>query len=74
MVHPRGLFVTDPIANTGYAELGVTTNFSFLQGGSHPQEYVKAANELGIDAIGIADRNSLAGVVRAHVEAKKLRF
>jgi len=51
-----------------YAEIGVTSNFSFLEGGSHPQEYVRQASELGLDAIGIADRNTLAGVVRAYSE------
>ncbi|KPF95324.1 hypothetical protein IP86_19555, partial [Rhodopseudomonas sp. AAP120] len=51
-----------------YAEIGVTTNFSFLEGGSHPQEYVHQASELSLDAIGIADRNTLAGVVRAYSE------
>ncbi len=53
---------------TGYAEIGVTTNFSFLRGGSHPQEYVQQAGALGLAAIGIADRNTLAGVVRAYSE------
>src|SRR5262245_7923460 len=54
-----------------YAELAVTTNFSFLRGASHPQEMVAQANELGLSAIGIADRNSFAGVVRGYIEAKK---
>ncbi|MFL5260134.1 MAG: error-prone DNA polymerase [Hyphomicrobiales bacterium] len=54
-----------------YAELAVTTNFSFLRGASHPQELVATAELLGLAAIGIADRNSFAGVVRAHEEAKK---
>ncbi len=54
-----------------YAELQVTTNFSFLRGGSHPDELVKTATELGLTAIGITDRNSLAGVVRAHIAAKE---
>lgn len=53
---------------TAYAEIGVTTNFSFLRGGSHPQEYVHAASELRLPAIGLADRNTLAGVVRAYSE------
>ncbi|MGI9357381.1 MAG: error-prone DNA polymerase, partial [Rhizobiaceae bacterium] len=66
--------MTYPIADTCYAELGVTTNFSFLHGGSHPQEFVKAAAEIGFNAIGIVDHNSFAGVVRAHVEAKKIGF
>ena len=51
-----------------YAEIGITTNFSFLRGGSHPQEYVREAGDLGLAAIGIADRNTLAGVVRAYKE------
>src|SRR5580693_4554002 len=51
---------------TAYAELAVTTNFSFLRGASHPQELVKAAELHGLKAIGIADRNSVAGVVRAY--------
>ena len=55
---------------TAYAELEVTTNYSFLRGGSHPDELVLAAKALGHAAIGVADRNSLAGVVRAHVAAK----
>ena len=51
-----------------YAEIGVTTNFSFLRGASHPQEYVHQAAAFGFAAIGIADRNTLAGVVRAYAE------
>ncbi len=54
-----------------YAELAVTTNFSFLHGASHPEELVKQARELGLAGIGIADRNSVAGVVRAHVAAQE---
>jgi error-prone DNA polymerase len=53
---------------TDYAEIGITTNFSFLRGGSHPQDYVHRATELRLPAIGIADHNTLAGVVRAHSE------
>jgi error-prone DNA polymerase len=56
---------------SAYAELAVTTNFSFLRGGAHPQEMVATAEALGLAAIGIADRNSFAGVVRAYEEAKK---
>jgi error-prone DNA polymerase len=51
-----------------YAEIGITTNFSFLRGGSHPQDYVRRASELRLPAIGIADHNTLAGVVRAYKE------
>ncbi|MGO9048499.1 MAG: error-prone DNA polymerase, partial [Xanthobacteraceae bacterium] len=55
---------------SAYAELAVITNFSFLRGASHPREMVETADELGCFAIGIADRNSFAGVVRAYDEAK----
>jgi error-prone DNA polymerase len=57
-------------AAPGYAEIGVTTNFSFLRGASHPQEYVHQAGVFGLQAIGIADHNTLAGVVRAYAELK----
>ena len=50
---------------TGFADLAVITNFSFLRGASHPEELVGQAYALGHAGIGIADRNSLAGVVRA---------
>ncbi len=53
---------------SGYAEIGITTNFSFLRGGSHPQDYVHQASELRIPVIGLADHNTLAGVVRAYKE------
>jgi error-prone DNA polymerase len=56
---------------SAYAELAVTTNFSFLRGAAHPQEMVATAEKLGLAAIGIADRNSFAGVVRAYDEWKK---
>jgi len=56
---------------TPYAELDVRSNFSFLEGASHPGELVFTAKALGVAAMGVADRNSLAGVVRAHAEAKK---
>src|SRR5579872_4478780 len=55
-----------------YAELQVASNFSFLRGASHPPELVKRAHELGLAAIAITDRNTLAGIVRAHEAAKEL--
>ncbi|MGO4336099.1 error-prone DNA polymerase [Labrys sp. KB_33_2] len=58
-------------APSAYAELAVTTNFSFLRGASFPQDMVRQAQKLGLAGIGIADRNSFAGVVRALREAKK---
>jgi len=54
-----------------YAELDVCSNFSFLDGASHPAELVAQAKALGLGALGLSDRNSLAGVVRAHVAAKE---
>ena len=55
-----------------YVELNVRTNFTFLAGASHPEEYVRRAADLGHPAIAITDCNSVAGLVRAHAEAKKL--
>src|SRR5205823_7353366 len=57
-------------AMPGYAELQVTSNFSFLRGASHPDELVVTAAALGHAAIAITDRNSFAGIVRAHHAAK----
>jgi error-prone DNA polymerase len=54
-----------------YTELQVTSNFSFLRGGSHPEELVEQAALLGCKAVAIADHNTLAGIVRAHVAVKK---
>ena len=51
-----------------YAEIGITTNFSFLRGGSDPRAYVHQASELRLPVIGLDDHNTLAGVVRAYVE------
>jgi error-prone DNA polymerase len=53
-----------------YAELHAKTNFSFLEGASHADELVRRAAELGYVALAVTDRNSLAGVVRAHGAAK----
>jgi error-prone DNA polymerase len=55
-----------------YAELQVTTNFSFLRGGSHPHELVAEAKALGLAALAVTDRNTLAGIVRAHTAAKQV--
>ena len=53
-----------------YAELEVTTNFSFLHSASHAEEIARTAAALGLSAIAVTDRNTLAGVVRAHRAAK----
>ncbi|MEQ9095178.1 MAG: error-prone DNA polymerase [Phycisphaerales bacterium] len=59
------------LAATPYAELAVTSNYTFLTGASHPEEFVDRAADLGHAAAAIADTNTLAGVVRAHVAAKE---
>ncbi|MEA1940777.1 MAG: error-prone DNA polymerase [Pseudomonadota bacterium] len=56
---------------TGYAELLCLTNFSFLRGASHAEELVATAKALGLEALGVCDVNTLAGVVRAHLAAKE---
>src|SRR5438067_6714264 len=60
-----------PVERASYVELGVTSPFSFLRGASDAIEPVLTAIELGMDAIGIADRNTLAGVVRMHGAARE---
>jgi error-prone DNA polymerase len=54
-----------------YAELHCRSNFSFLEGGSHPEELVERAHALGYEAIAMTDRATLAGIVRAHGTAKQ---
>src|SRR5262245_43722238 len=53
-----------------YAELHTKSNFSFLEGASHPDELVRQAAALGYHALAVTDRNSLAGAVPAHIAAK----
>src|ERR1700744_6272032 len=53
-----------------YVELQMISNFSFRRGGSHPEELVDLAADLGYSAIALTDRNTFAGVVRAYVVAK----
>ncbi|MFC3126419.1 error-prone DNA polymerase [Pseudoroseomonas globiformis] len=57
-----------------FAELAARSNFSLLDGASHPEEMVRTAHALGQAGLGLCDENSLAGVVRAHGEARKLGF
>ncbi len=59
------------LAGRGYVELAARSNFSFLQAASSPEALVQRAAELGYDAIGIADRDGLYGMVRAQEEAVK---
>ena len=72
--HPRRRLEADgltPNPRSEYVELGVTSCFSFLHGASDAVDLAATAWEQGYDAIGIADRNTMAGVVRLHAEAKK---
>jgi error-prone DNA polymerase len=57
-----------------YAELCITSNFSFLRGASHPEEFVEQAAVLEYHAVAITDTNTLAGIVRAHTEAKERKL
>ena len=55
-----------------FAELIAATNYSFLRGASHPAEMVAHAHHLGMAGLGIADRNTVAGVVRAHMAWREI--
>ncbi|MTH65391.1 error-prone DNA polymerase [Paracoccus shanxieyensis] len=66
--------VTAPNPRAAYVELAVTSAFSFLRGASQPDELALTAHLLGYDALGIADLNSLAGVVRLHKAARALKL
>jgi error-prone DNA polymerase len=68
--------VAGPAPAPAFAELGARSNFSLLDGASHPEELVGTAAALGLAGLAVCDANSLAGAVRAHVAAKRagLRF
>ncbi|AWZ20580.1 DNA polymerase III, alpha subunit [Roseovarius sp. TM1035] len=55
-----------------FAELSATSNFTFLTGASHPEEYIRHAAALGLSGVAIADVNSVAGIVRAHAAAREI--
>ena len=55
-----------------FVELSAMSNFTFLTGASHPEEFMQRAAELGFDALAIADVNSVAGIVRAHTKAREM--
>ena len=71
-VHPRKVIAGPhaPNPRAAYVELGVTTPFSFLRGASDATELALRAHELGYDALGVADLNTMAGVVRLHLAAR----
>ena len=56
-----------------WAELQACSNFTFLTGGSHPEEYMDRAAFLGLSAVAIADVNSVAGIVRAHTRGREIK-
>lgn len=55
-----------------FAELSALSNFTFLHGASHPEEMMRQAASLGLEALAVADVNSVSGIVRAHVEAREI--
>ena len=57
---------------TAYAPLWCKSNYSFLEGASHPQELVEAAHGMGLPAVALTDRDGVYGIVRAHVKAREL--
>ena len=61
----------ETLESQGYVELATTSNFSFLRGASHPEELVVTASRLGLSGLALTDRNTVAGVVRAHMSAKE---
>lgn len=63
-----------PPPRAEYVELGVTTPYSFLRGASDASELVGMAHALGYDALGVADLNTMAGVVRIHTAAKRVKL
>src|SRR6185436_11483325 len=71
MVYSWIFFVKEKWLVMEYTELQVTSNFSFLRGASHPEELVVQAAAYGYKEIAITDRNTFAGIVRAHVAAQK---
>ncbi len=74
--HPRRTLEEgfSPNPRSPFVELGVTTCFSFLRGASDAVDLARAANQLGYEALGVADLNTMAGVVRIHAEAHKAKL
>jgi error-prone DNA polymerase len=70
---PEEPAIPPPTVHDGFVELAARSNFSFLQAASPPEHLVQRAAELGYDAIGVADRDGLYGMVRAHEEAARLQ-
>lgn len=66
--------ISDEEGDMSYTELQVTTNFTFLRGASHPEELIEQAAAYGYSSIAVTDRNTFAGLVRAHVAARKFNI
>ena len=60
-----------PALSLPYLEFACASNFSFLRGASHPEELMAQASQLGLAGLGLCDRNSVAGVVRAHLARRE---
>src|SRR6476660_604321 len=73
LVHARALRM-NAMTLPAYAEFAVQSNFSFLRGASKPEELAVTAKMLGLSALGLADRNTVAGVVRAWQQSKEARI
>lgn len=71
-IMPKSDIIRLPELPICWAELQACSNFSFLKGGSHPEEYMDRAALLGLSALAIADDNSVAGIVRAHTHAREI--
>ncbi|MEO0943680.1 MAG: PHP domain-containing protein, partial [Pseudomonadota bacterium] len=66
------LFQLESLNLMRFAELCITSNFTFLTGASHAEEYVDRAALLGLSALAITDENSVAGIVRAHTRIREI--
>src|SRR3954468_28900 len=56
---------------SSYVPLWCKSNFSFLEGASHPDELIEEASRLGLPALALTDRDGVYGVVRAHIKARE---
>ena len=61
------------MSDSGFVELCAISNFTFLTGAAHPEEMMQQAARLGLQALAVADLNSVAGIVRAHAAAREIR-
>ena len=64
---------SEGMSDSGFVELCAISNFTFLTGAAHPEEMMQQAARLGLQALAVADLNSVAGIVRAHAAAREIR-